>query len=274
MTMEVIFPFFIFILGLVVGSFVNALTYRLPLGISISNGRSKCPKCRKKIEWFDNIPLLSYILLQGRCRKCAKKISIRYPLIEATTAIIFTLIYFVNNSCITGMFTTSVYCNWQQALGIAALPYFLAVATLMIVVFIIDLEHQLIFDEMVFFGLFITFAALILTDKPDIYNHIAAGFTTALFFLLLNLITKGRGMGLGDAKLALFAGSILGLQASTTWLFLSFVTGAVVGVALIVFGKAEFGRNIPFGPFLVAGFFATLLWGEKLAGIIMPYLVL
>jgi leader peptidase (prepilin peptidase) / N-methyltransferase len=218
-------------------------------------------------------PYCLFIIIWGKCRKCSEKISVRYPLVEASTAFLFVLVYVAYNSCILNNLQTSPFCAWQQSLGVWALPYFLIITAILVAVFVIDLEHKLIFDELVFSGFAITFIVLILTNPDGLYGYLFAGFAAAVFFLLLNLLTKGRGMGLGDSKLSLFLGSILGVQMSIIWLFTGFVTGAVVGVALIAAGKAKFGRHIPFGPFLVASFFATLLWGERIVELIFPYLV-
>lgn len=186
--------FLLFILGLIAGSFLAALSYRLPRNISIKTGRSFCPNCKTQINWQDNIPLLSYLLLKGKCRKCRKKISWRYPIIEFATAIVFVL---------TGL-------N----------PFMLFIGCLLVLIFVIDLEHQLIPDELVFAGLG---ASLIyLLSSVTFYQNLLAGFLAALFLLLIHFVTLGRGMGLGDVKLALFLGSLLGFSNLLYFFFASF----------------------------------------------------
>ena len=229
------------LIGLAVGSFVSAYSYRVPRSISWVRGRSFCPGCKKKISWFDNIPLISYLLLLGRCRSCRKKISPRYPLIELTTALSFVAVSYFNYPV-----------------------YFYFLIPILICIFVIDLEHQFIPDGLVFFGIVLTFFYFILVDKNTIYLNLLSGFISALFLLILHLITKGKGMGLGDVKFAILGGLVLGWPYFVVWLFLSFVIGAFVGVILILFKKARFGKKIPFGPYLVVSLWITIIYGNWL----------
>jgi len=248
------------VLGLIVGSFLSAYTYRWPEGIPISQGRSFCPKCKEKISWFDNIPLFSYLLLRGRCRSCGQKISLRYPLIEISTAGSFLLMaYFLGDCSRAG-----VLCQWQGRLGEWALPYFLFVTSALIAIFVIDLENQLIPDGLVYFMFFLTTTLLILFWPQELFLRLLSGFSASTFLLLIHLATRGRGMGLGDVKFALFGGLFAGWPLSGLWLFLSFVIGAVVGVILIFLGKASLGQKIAFGPFLALSLFITMIWGNWL----------
>jgi leader peptidase (prepilin peptidase)/N-methyltransferase len=265
----------IFVIGLAVGSFLSAFTYRWPKSISILRGRSNCPKCKKKIVWYDNIPLLSFILLKGRCRRCSKKISFRYPLIELTTALSFSGIFYFSNHCPTAFKGTSlqgnVVCHWQDLLGPWVLPIFLLITSILIAVFVIDLENQLIPDELVFLALVVTFMSLLLSSSDKFYIFLLSGFSASSFLLLINLLTLGRGMGLGDVKFALFVGIFLGWPQTVSWMFLSFIIGAFIGIVLIITKKTKFGKPIPFGPFLVASFFITLFWGDFLTAFFFPY---
>ena len=251
---------FIFIFGLVIGSFISALTWRLPRGINMISDRSRCDNCNSQIFWFDNIPVFSYLILGGKCRNCKKHVSIRYPLIELATAVIFVFMYLAYS---TGQYFPDI--------GYWTLPYLLLISAVMIAIFVIDFEYQIIPDELVFllFGLNLIIFPLLLREL--MYEHLLAGFLASLFLLLLNIFTKGRGMGLGDVKLALFAGSFLGIKNSISWLFLSFIVGALIGVLLIFLGKASFGRKIAFGPFLVISFFMVLFWGEQISRLLVPY---
>ncbi|HTK03763.1 MAG TPA: prepilin peptidase [Alphaproteobacteria bacterium] len=221
------------ILGLIFGSFFAALSYRYPRQIPISKGRSFCPKCKKQINWYDNIPLLSFLLLGGKCRDCKKKISIRYPIIELTTAIGFFIIGF-------NIFNLLIF-------------------SILVLIFVIDFEHQIIPDNLVFLGVLVAISNL---QSP--ISNLLAGFTCATLLLLVNLFTKGRGMGLGDVKFAVLGGMLVGLKLSLIWLFLAFLTGAIVGSILILGKKAGLKSQIAFGPFLVASIGLTLLWGEKI----------
>ena len=245
------------ILGLLIGSFLGAYTYRLPRGIQITKGRSICVKCGETVKWFDNIPILSYLLLAGKCRKCNQRISVRYPIIEFVTAATIVLVTIFYNEIIENI-------EWLRILGLIAIPYLLFISTLLIAIFVIDLERQIIPDNLVFLGLIGVTTTLILTDNKEFYIYLFLGFSVALFLLLLNLITRGRGMGLGDVKLALFLGILLGPTMTILWTFTSFLLGAIVGIILILIGRAKARHPIPFGPFLVVSFFIVLFWGQNL----------
>jgi leader peptidase (prepilin peptidase)/N-methyltransferase len=232
------------IFGLVVGSFLGAYTFRYPRGISVLRGRSVCPKCKKNLVWYDNIPVLSFILLKGRCRECGKKISLRYPLIELATALGFVGIWF--------LFLEPVF-----------LIFLILIFSLLMAVFVIDLEQKIVPDELVFTGFGLTVFYLLLVSPSILFTNLAAGFGAALFLLLVHLVTRGRGMGLGDVKFAVFAGTFLGWPMVPIWLFTAFLTGAVVGTILVLAKKVSFGKQIAFGPFLVMSLIIVFIWGEK-----------
>jgi len=234
-----LFGLFQFVLGLTFGSFITALSYRYPRNISNLKGRSFCDNCKKQLDWRDNIPLLSYILLGGKCRNCRSKISLRYPLIELATGIGFVLI------------------------GFQILP--LILFCLLEIIFIIDWENQLIPDDFIFAGILL---ALIINYKSP-FSGLLAGFVCAIFLLLIFLFTKGRGMGLGDVKFAVLGGMIVGLPLFPIWFFVAFLTGATTGIILILGKKAGLKSKIAFGPFLVISIPITLLWGQKIIDIIL-----
>jgi len=242
------------LLGLCVGSFISAFSYRWPKKIDFLWGRSFCPKCKAKISWYDNIPLFSYLVLRGKCRSCHKPISLRYPLLELTGALAFVGLGFALKN-------PSV---WSYYLGVFLLPVFVALLSTLIAIFVIDLETQLIPDGLVFLLLGLVLLALFVFGKAPAFPLLAAGFGASFFLLLLAFVTRGRGMGLGDVKLALPLGAILGWPQVGVWLFLSFLTGGVFAILLLVAKKASFGKRIAFGPFLVLGFIITLFWGEKI----------
>lgn len=237
------FIFAIFVCGLCVGSFLNVLIYRLPRGLGFVKSRSFCPKCRKKIGWIDNVPVLSFLMLRGRCRYCKSHISWRYPLVELATGGIFLLSYL-------------------SRLDILGYPLFCG----LIVIFFIDLEHQIIPDEILLplIGLFLIKIFFPLTTYYLLLNTLFSAVGSALFLFVIHLITKGRGMGFGDVKLAFLMGLVLGYPKVIVAFYFAFLTGALVGVTLIVLRKAKFGQKIAFGPFLAAGTFVAYLWGEKI----------
>jgi len=267
----IVFYILIIIFGLIVGSFISALTYRLPRGISITFGRSFCPHCKKKISWYDNIPLLSFLLLKGKCRNCKKLISKRYPLIEITTALIFILLFFLVNNC-PSLAQQDIICDLPIIFAKWTLPYLLLISVSLISIFIIDFEERIIPDGLVFFNFALTLFVLILSSKESLFINIWTAFAASLFFLILHLITAGRGMGLGDVKLALFGGLFFGWPHTLIWLYLSVLIGALVGIILIFMKKAKFGKQIAFGPFLVISFFITLIWGNYLHKLFFFYL--
>lgn len=197
-----------------------------------------CPKCRKTIRWFDNIPVISFILLKGRCRNCGKKISIRYPVIELFTAVGFFII------------------GWNV--------FQLVLFVLLELIFIIDLEHQIIPDDFVFFGMVLVFIVLLLAGNYPLFSSLFSGFLAASLLMFLHLITRGRGMGLGDVKFAVLGGMIVGLRLSLIWLFLAFLTGGLVGIILILGRRVGLKDKIAFGPFLVIGIFLAYLIGDQI----------
>lgn len=246
----------LFVLGIVFGSFISALTWRYPRGISIKKGRSICPKCRNQIAWFDNIPLLSFILLRGKCRNCKKPISWRYPAIELATALGFVAI---------GYFTYTLQGTTLQGVySILVLLCLLFIYCILESIFVIDLEHQLIPDSFVFIGVLLIVLFFLTSNSPLLFPGLFAGFLAATFLMLIHLLTRGRGMGLGDVKFAVLGGIIVGIRLLPVWLFLAFLTGAIVGIILILGKKAHLKSQIAFGPFLVVAIPLALLYGEKI----------
>ncbi len=255
----------IFVLGLVIGSFIGALSYRIAIGIPISKGRSQCPTCRKQIAWYDNIPVLSYFLLGGKCRHCKKSISIRYLLIELATGVIFAFSF---------LYAEQIASNilWLPANSLYQLAIIVVLVFLSIVIFVVDSEHQIIPDGAVFAMWVFTLIVMILTSFTPIYGFILSGLVAALFLLVVNLATKGKGMGLGDVKLALAIGTVLGPLYATVWIFLSFILGGIVGSMMLVFKHAKIKDKIAFGPFLIISFFTVSLFGAEIVKILFPYL--
>lgn len=244
----------LFILGAIVGSFLGALTWRWPKDKSILDGRSVCPRCEHKIEWYDNIPLVSYLILKSRCRHCNKPISKRYFLIELSLALFFPVAYFL-------LPAASRNIAWLAELGGIGVPFVLTVSAALAAIFIIDAEHRYIPDSLVFIILGLTLLVFLATDYTKFYENLAAGAGAAVFLLSLNLITQGQGMGLGDVKLALALGAFLGFPLVLVWLPISFVLGATIGILAIAMRFARFKQKIPFGPFLIVGFVLTTLFG-------------
>jgi leader peptidase (prepilin peptidase)/N-methyltransferase len=250
------------IVGLIFGSFLGALTYRLPKSISITRGRSFCPNCRKSITWFDNIPLLSFLLLRGKCRNCKKKISWRYFLIESGTAAVFVFYLFNLLHC-NSFFSKNLACSLYSQLGLSSVVVSLALFLIVISIFIIDFEEKIIPDELNFWGLVLAFFFFIFSGYAGILNNFFWGGLFSAVFVLIYLLTRGRGMGLGDAKMVFWLGFFLGFPGVILWLLLAFLTGAEVGIILILTKKTSFGKEISFGPFLSFSFFLIFFFGNK-----------
>lgn len=243
------------ILGLLMGSFVSAVSFRIVRGIQFSNGRSFCDKCKKSLTWRENIPLFSYIFLKGRCLNCKRRISIRYPLVEIATAIGFVSIYNYFLPTLQGLPLQGVYSF------IFALASFLILE----IIFITDIEHQVIPDEAVFFGILMSVLYfLLLPYGRSLYSSLFSGFISASMLMFVNIATHGRGMGLGDVKFAILGGLLVGTKLVIPWMFLSFLTGATVAIILILTGSAKLKDKIAFGPFLVVSLPLAFLLGEKI----------
>ncbi len=269
--MNLILYLFIFVFGLIFGSFLTSLTWRLVENKPISKGRSICPNCKKTIQWYDNIPLISYGFLKGKCRYCKKAISIRYPLIELACGLGFVVIFHLYNYCANTLQGVSsqghIVCEYQNYLGIVSLPYYFAIFLILFAILIIDWEHQIIPDELTFAFLILTYLPIMLLPFPDLYLRLLTGFIAAFVLLMIALATKGAGMGLGDVKFAIPVGTFLGWPFFIYWLYLSFLTGGIVGIILILTGKSSFKSKIAFGPFLVISLFIIIVFSKYVKGL-------
>jgi leader peptidase (prepilin peptidase)/N-methyltransferase len=222
------------VLGLAVGSFLNVVIYRVPRKESVVSPRSRCPRCGTEITAFDNIPVLSWLLLRGRCRTCREPISMRYPLIEVACAALFAAM------------ALRFGADW-------ALPAFLTLAAALLAGSAIDIEHQLLPDRLVFPSLALGLIGAV----------IASG---GLLGMALAWPRAGA-MGGGDIKLALLLGLCLGwlgLGHVALGLFLGFLFGSIVGVALVVTKAKALQEHFAFGPFLAAGTLVAVWWGTPL----------
>lgn len=250
--------FFLIILGLAIGSFIGMLSWRLPRGISIF-GRSVCDHCHKKIQWFNNIPVISFIILGGKCASCGKKISFRYPLLE-----IFASIAFVGSAFLFFSVSNSALEIFKSILGIFALPFLLLIVTIFVSLIVIDFEFEILPDILVLaLGLAVALF-LFLAPSPTLVSYVLWGFISFSFFLGIFVLTRGRGMGFGDVKLSFVLGSLLGPSGVLIWLLLSFSIGAVTGLLLIAINKASWRKHIAFGPFLLLGAWISLFFSDRI----------
>lgn len=236
-------------LGLIIGSFLNVVIFRFNTGRSFG-GRSGCMTCEKKLSWHELIPLFSYIGLRGRCSKCKSKISAQYPIVEALTGIIFAGIFLkFQDLFFLDTFAFSI-----------SYAFYATMFSVLLVVAVYDFKHKIIPDAFsLAFGI-ITFIGLFFFKDFIFYPHIPpvseflAGVLLAIPFFLLWLVSKGKWMGLGDGKLALGLGWLLGFSRLLSGVVLAFWSGAIIGVLLMIFSKKHHMKSeIPFAPFLVLG---------------------
>lgn len=252
--MPSIFIIFSFILGAIIGSFLNVVALRYNTGMTLK-GRSKCFSCGKNLEWHELIPVLSFFLQGGKCKKCKSKISWQYPVIEILAGLLFLLtFYFFPPTSFGTSFNTLFY---------------LFVTCLLVIITIYDVKHKIIPDALVYTFAFVSLAKLFVAPDlsfvlPQLWDFLA-GPILALPFFCLWLFSKGTWMGLGDAKLVLGIGWILGLVAGISAIILSFWIGAVVSVVwmYIVFRKVKARYEIPFGPYLILGMYLVLFFGIR-----------
>lgn len=239
----------IFILGLIVGSFSNVCIFRIPRNESIIYPASHCPKCRNNISPKDNIPLLSYILLKGRCRNCKNKISIQYPIVELLTGVIYLIIYLI------------------YSLSIQSLIYIILSSALVIIAFI-DLNEQIVPDVISLPGIVIGFIISFFVPYILFPNSALGIFVGGGIILIIGLagsvIFKKEAMGGGDVKLAAMIGAFLGWRYVIISLFFGFFLGALAGIILIISKIKSREDTVPFGPFIVLGSLITLFWGEQI----------
>lgn len=240
---------FVFLLGAAIGSFLNVCIYRLPLDQSIVSPGSRCMSCGAAVRWFDNIPIISWIILRGRCRGCGTGFSIRYPLVELLTACVMLILFL------------------RFGLSVSFAVYALLVAALIVVTFI-DFDHQIIPDEISLSGVILGFLASFFLPEPGWASSLAGivvGWgSLALVFYVYLWLTGREGMGGGDAKLLAMLGAFLGWKAVPFIIFTSSLVGSVVGLSLM--GLQRKGRHlaIPFGPYLAMGAVLYIFYGPQL----------
>jgi leader peptidase (prepilin peptidase)/N-methyltransferase len=233
------------VIGAIFGSFLNVVAYRLPRRESLSRPRSRCPRCETPIKPYDNVPILSWLALRGKCRACGARISARYPLVEAGTAALCALVVIAK------------VLDEDALLG-------LALVLLMVPVALIDLDTQIIPNALMGIGAAVAPALVLLTAPDDIIEHLIAAAAGGGFFLLA-VLAYPRGMGVGDIKLAGVLGLFLG-RAVGPAIFIALVTGTLVGALIMARVGVKAGRKtkVPFGPFLALGGVVALFAGDAM----------
>ena len=244
--------FFIFLFGLAVGSFLNCIIYRLEEGESFLRGRSFCPHCGHILSFGDLIPVLSFLILKGKCRYCSQKISWQYPLVEISTGLLFISLL-----------------NLTQVRPVYF--YLLLMGCFLIIIFVYDLKYYIIPDKIIYPAIVIAFLYTLRDPASLMKPGLTAAFLASAFFLIIVILSRGKWMGIGDIKLAFLIGLILGWPKILPALFLAFLIGAIIGIGLIVAGKKTLKSEVPFGPFLVIGTFIAIFFGDEIINFYLKF---
>jgi len=247
----------LFVFGLAVGSFLNALIYRLSASSrSILDSHSICPRCQQRLAWYDLIPIASFFMLGGRCRYCRKPISWQYPAVELATAVSFVLIYFSTSPAFQSPSPGGL------GRGEVELLFNLVAASFLIIIFVYDLKHYLILDKVLLPAAVL--ALLYQAYQGNLGMAILGGALLAGFFGFLYLVSRGRWIGLGDVKLGVFLGLLIPWPVTLALFFLAYLSGAMVSLWLLALRAKKMTDRLPFGTFLTFGAFIAMLWGEEM----------
>lgn len=281
------------LLGLIIGSFLNVATLRYDpdrgfLNLASFGGRSRCPRCRAQLAWYELVPVFSFLFLRGKCRHCKHSISIQYPLVELLTSIAFVVVPMHLGSVSSLLFPVAVVQFSFVHVILSVL--WIAVFTLFIALAIIDFHHMLIPDFItvalaaigialtgfmqwsggfgLIWGSFMGHYAMILGFRDSIWlNHFLAAFIGLVFFGLIIGLSRGRAMGLGDLKLAGALGLIFGWPDIAFVLAFSFIIGAIISIGLMARGNKHMKDAVPFGPFLVIGAITVFFLGFRIMSV-------
>ncbi len=231
------------VIGLVIGSFLNVIIFRMDDLKSILNSRSHCPHCKQILGWYDLIPFISFVLLRAKCRYCGKSISWQYPLVEIGTGLSFLLLYL------------------SFGLSLAAI-FYMIIFSLLVVVFVYDLKTELTPEIFVWIALILTFLGSWYFGNLGFMNMIYGGLIGGGSLALLVYVSKEKWMGAGDIKIGIILGLLVGLHLAVFGLFLAFLLGSIAGLIYIKIANKTIKDSLPFAPFLILASFLTLLFGN------------
>lgn len=271
----------VFLFGISIGSFLNVCVFRMPRGESIVLPRSFCPACRRQIAWYDNVPLLSYLVLRGRCRACGARISPRYPLVELTTGILFLAVHLFVLVSRNRLFQET---RTAVLLPLHLIPFLWYFASSLFALALIDWEHYILPDRLTYplLGVGLLLAALIPDHfalfqwarpgpwalGPSLLHSLLGAAAGSLSLYLVAVLGKAAlkkdAMGMGDVKLMAAVGAWLGWPMALLSIFVGASVAAVVGLGLILARRARWGARIPFGPYLALGSLLCLFWGRAI----------
>ncbi|OGJ49771.1 hypothetical protein A2229_01525 [Candidatus Peregrinibacteria bacterium RIFOXYA2_FULL_33_7] len=240
------------ILGLILGSFANVLIHRIKhQEKGIFTGRSHCPKCKHLLNALDLIPVFSYLFLRGKCHYCRKKISIRYPIVELSTAAVLTSFAY-----------KFLILNYEPLI----FAFYVIFGLALIFTFFYDLFYLEISDLILIPAFLLAFGLSFYKNEliPDPKSAIIGALIPVIFFLIQIIISKGKWVGGGDLRIGAFMGAMLGWQKTSVALILSYLIGSVVAIVILSLKKANMKTEIPFGPFLVLSTLICVLWGQEI----------
>ena len=280
MTFEVFEVFLIvvgFVLGACFGSFFNVVIYRLPKEESLILPASHCMQCGELIRWYDNIPIISYFMLRGKCRECGAPFSVRYAIVELVTGILFAMVVAKYANLIVNLeFVDGELVAGKLSEGLGLMLFHLFFVGGLIVAAFIDIDHQIIPNEITFPGIplgIIASTLLPVMQGQDshlwgllmsLISAIACGGVLFLIGEIATRILKKEAMGFGDVKLLAMLGAFIGWKLTGLCLFFASLTGAAVGITLIGLKKVEWQSRIPFGPYIVLGALVSYFWGMRI----------
>jgi leader peptidase (prepilin peptidase)/N-methyltransferase len=248
-TADVLAPLAVGLLGLVIGSFLNVCIYRIPRNLSIVSPPSRCTGCGHLLSWYENVPVVSYFVLRGKCRSCGAPFSAMYPLVELTTAAVFEAGYW-----------------WYGATPLLAVRLLFACA--MIVLFVIDLQHKILPNEITLPGVVVGLVLSGITGQPGwISSLIGIAVGAGTLFAIAEAYYRVRGeegLGMGDVKMLAMIGAFLGWKMVLLTLVLSSISGSIVGVAILLVKKESLKYALPFGTFLAIGALISAVAGDAL----------
>ena len=246
--MDLFFYSILFVLGAIVGSFINCLVWRIKNRKNFVWERSQCPNCRRKLTWYENIPLASFLILKGKCKTCQGKIPTYYFWAELFTGLLFVLVFWLNG----------------PVLVLSKLIFELHLVCILIFIFIYDTLYKEILPGVVWLGIGVVLFYYLFFQKPDYLSVFYGALFGFGFFALQYFASKGRWIGGGDVRLGVLMGVILGLSKLVVALLLAYWIGALVGVGLIILKKSKFNSEIPLGTFLVVGTLFAYYFGENI----------
>jgi len=265
---------FIFVLGLIFGSFLNAWEYRLESKMTLK-GRSICPRCKKQIAWYDNIPFISWAILRGKCRHCHKAISIQYPAVELSMGLVFLLLWLYSSPGIDlSRYLNSIFnipiSNFQ--FPIVGLVKFLLLISYFLLLALVGLhdaktKYVLTKHTYVAVALGVAYNLLHFSKVPtlvEMYLYILAIFVPATILWLMAKLSKEKIMGYGDADIALAIGALLGWAKIIPAYYFAFITGSIYGIYVLARKRGGLKSEVPLGPFLIAGAFFAIIYGQQI----------